>query len=165
MKFNYKIFFIYFTILFTLRWAFDMFHIENIVGSLVFAMVLSVFLTFNIIKKHKPLSNLELKLKENETVQDVYFVSTKLNNNSWTTGNLFITNCRIAFVDKRFDIQQQDFELVTSDITNVKFLKARLFQDQCIKIETNSGKSIKINGYENVKSILEVFQKIIKQKL
>lgn len=137
-----------------------MFHKEDFVGSLVFAIVLSIFLTFNLNKKHKPISGLELKLKEDEIVQDVYFVSTKLNNSAWTTGNLFITNCRIAFVDKRFDIQQQDFEFLLSDISKVELLKASLFQDQTIKIDTNSGNSIKINGYESVKFIFESLKKI-----
>lgn len=155
MKFNFIFFIVYFAIFFVIGWAINLFSMNSLISTFVIAFFTSLFMSFILVRKQKPIKGLNLKLNNNETILDVYRVNLKRTNFNWATGNFFVTNQRFAFVDKRMDIYQTDYDIRIDEIKESNLLPHKFLKDEKIKIETFKNEVYFINAFQNNKNLLK----------
>jgi len=161
MKINYNYFILGFALFFIIRLILDHFVFKFQFTNVLWAILTGLLLSMMMNRGSKPYKNLDLKLKTNEEILNLFGANIKQTKFNWVSGNFFITNKRFAFVDKqRLDIAESDYDIHFSEVKEVIFLPQKFMKNERLKIVTNRNEVFYINAFQKNKDLYDAILKV-----
>lgn len=158
MKINYLGFIGSFFIFFSLKWGFDFFKMESLVSSLLWSFFTALLFGLFIKNQPSPIKGLDLKLQEHEEIIATFFVTLRQTKFNWIKGNLFVTNQRFSFVDRKKNATQIDDDLHFNEIKEVILLPQKLIKSETIKLTTYKNEIFYVNAFNRNKELFDLFE-------